>query len=171
MSQVDFLGLRQALGLAPELDHSAGSRKPASCAASLPHILDQLSKGNLLDRLQPPASAATYAASFTPHGRAKLADLLAYGDGGSVCDRLTSPLFHFMAHEVRSCRKIEKQNKINKCFSLLSFFLSGGQTHPSKLLGLEVIVKQAGSCSWGARIPSLKINVYRNVEMLDHVKL
>lgn len=93
--QLDLAPLQQALSVPP------GGQHPAAGAASLPHILSRLSQGEVVDRLQPPAAAATSSATYSPKGLACLADLVAFGDGGAVCDRLTAPLFHFMAHEVR----------------------------------------------------------------------
>ncbi|MEW5305138.1 MAG: hypothetical protein WDW36_007699 [Sanguina aurantia] len=92
--QLDLAPLQQALSVPP------GGQHPAAGAASLPHILSRLSQGEVVDRLQPPAAAATSSATYSPKGLACLADLVAFGDGGAVCDRLTAPLFHFMAHEM-----------------------------------------------------------------------
>lgn len=93
---MDLAPLQQALSV------PSGGQNPAAGAASLPHILSLLSQGDVLDRLQPAAAVATSNATYSPKSLACLANLVAFGDGGSVCDRLTSPLFHFMAHEVRS---------------------------------------------------------------------
>ncbi|GLC51113.1 hypothetical protein PLESTB_000467200 [Pleodorina starrii] len=80
----------------PPPHHLPAAVPPDLAAASLPAFAAAVTEAVLSSA----AAGGRLAATLSPGDADLLADLAAYGDGGFVTDRIVTPLFYFLSHEM-----------------------------------------------------------------------